>query len=45
MILVKCPKCGNSMKYQPQAIPKKKSCVYCGHAIDVRKAIHKTIRE
>ncbi len=40
ILLVKCPKCNNTMKYQPlgNSIHSKiKRCVYCGHSINVEK--------
>jgi predicted RNA-binding Zn-ribbon protein involved in translation (DUF1610 family) len=38
MLLLKCPKCGHSMKYQNKGnilTGKKKQCVYCGHSFKV----------
>jgi len=41
MIIVRCPKCKNVMKYQPMKYTgnvltaKKKRCVYCGHTFKI----------
>jgi uncharacterized Zn-finger protein len=38
MLLLKCPKCGNQMKYQQVGIlnrQKRKACVYCGKSFQV----------
>ncbi len=42
MFLVKCPKCGHSMKYQSSSqilAGKRKQCVYCGHSIKVSEHV------
>ncbi len=42
ILLLKCPKCGNKMKYQGQnmiLIGKRKRCVYCGKWFKVRDRI------
>ncbi|HLD42932.1 MAG TPA: hypothetical protein VJB08_03010 [Candidatus Nanoarchaeia archaeon] len=36
---VRCPKCSNSMLYEPRVAPKKKACVYCGKIFDCRSAL------
>lgn len=45
VFLVRCPKCGNKMKYLPNNLDdfsnKKKKCVYCGHTF----AVHKNLNE
>ncbi|MFH1181593.1 MAG: hypothetical protein V1702_01420 [Candidatus Woesearchaeota archaeon] len=46
MFLLQCPKCNNQMKYEsrtPEIFGKRKRCVYCGKAFDVRKAIVKKL--
>jgi Zn ribbon nucleic-acid-binding protein len=37
MFLVRCPKCKNTMKYQPakEGAAHKKRCVYCGFSMAV----------
>ena len=41
VFIVKCPKCGNSMKFLPLNLDnfskKKKKCVYCGHSFLIHK--------
>jgi ribosomal protein S27AE len=43
VFLVKCPKCGNTMKFLPKNLDnfseKKKKCVYCGHSFLVQKHV------
>lgn len=42
MFLLKCPRCGNSMKYQSRdasIIGKRKACVYCNFSMDIRKCV------
>ncbi len=46
MLLIMCPKCGNTMKCDPKGsqqelAKKKKKCVYCGHSIPVSNHILK----
>jgi uncharacterized Zn-finger protein len=45
MVLLKCPKCKNSMNYQPLDLKinktKKKRCVYCGKTFIVCENIIK----
>ena len=45
--LIKCKKCGNSMKYNPHNMKdfskKIKRCVYCGYSIKVKDYIVKEI--
>ncbi len=39
MLVLKCPKCGNKMKYQTTDIyltGKRKRCVYCGKSFKVK---------
>ncbi len=46
MLLLKCPKCGHSMKYQSKdnsLAGKKKACVYCGHSFKVSEHIIKQV--
>jgi uncharacterized protein YbaR (Trm112 family) len=46
MLLLKCPKCKNSMKYMPLKqgiIGKSKKCVYCGKNFNVRDNIEKKL--
>jgi len=46
MLLLKCPKCGHSMKYQNKTkilAGKKKQCVYCGRSFGVSTHIIKKI--
>jgi DNA-directed RNA polymerase subunit M/transcription elongation factor TFIIS len=46
MILLKCPKCGNKMKYQSRGdilTGKRKSCVYCGHSFKASEHIIKKL--
>lgn len=46
MFLLKCKKCGNTMKYQPRTyiITKKgKKCVYCGFSMKVTHSIQKKV--
>lgn len=46
ILLLKCPKCKNSMKYMPLkqgVIGKSKKCVYCGKSFNVRDNIVKKI--
>ena len=46
MFLLKCPKCGNDMKYQTSdnILSKKvKKCVYCGRSFTVKKHIVKRL--
>jgi predicted RNA-binding Zn-ribbon protein involved in translation (DUF1610 family) len=48
MFLLKCPKCGNKMKYQSRdrhIMGKRKRCVYCGFLMNVRKSILREISE
>jgi len=39
MLLLRCPKCHNKMKYQSSGsiAGKRKRCVYCGHSFLVSK--------
>ncbi len=37
IFLVRCPKCGNQMKYQTNGLPKSKQCVYCGKNFQVKE--------
>ncbi len=43
VFLVKCPKCGNKMKFLPLNLTdfskKKKKCVYCGYSFLVQKYV------
>ena len=42
MFLLKCPKCGNKMKYDYRGnsiIGKRKTCVYCNFSMDARKSV------
>ena len=42
MLLLKCPKCGQKMKYESSdslLIKKRKRCVYCGHSFKVTDSI------
>lgn len=46
MLLLKCPECRNTMKYQNRDSSvkgKAKRCVYCGRSYQVRPAIISTI--
>ncbi len=46
MFLLKCPKCGNKMKYQSKGIVltgKRKRCVYCGKSYKIRDSIIKKL--
>jgi hypothetical protein len=46
MLLLRCPKCRNSMKYQPVAkdfFSRSKRCVYCGRNFKVGDNIVKQI--
>lgn len=46
MFLLKCPRCGNQMKYQGRdanIIGKRKACVYCNFSMEVRNAIVKEL--
>jgi len=48
IFLLKCPNCGNKMKYQSKGIVlagKRKRCVYCGFSMGIRKSILKQISE
>ncbi|MEK6822375.1 MAG: hypothetical protein AABY13_00985 [Nanoarchaeota archaeon] len=40
-LTVRCPQCGNSMKYQPSKTlaGKSKQCVYCGRSFRVKDRI------
>jgi ribosomal protein S27AE len=46
VFLVKCPKCGNSMKFLPVHLvdfsKKRKKCVYCGHSFLIQKHINES---
>lgn len=49
MFLLKCPKCGNSMKYQSAGSitsisKKRKQCVYCGSSFKVSDHIINQIK-
>jgi len=46
MLLLKCPKCGNTMRSEPKGMVgnKRKRCVYCGHSFEMRKYVVKEIR-
>ncbi|MBS3098359.1 hypothetical protein J4209_06205 [Candidatus Woesearchaeota archaeon] len=47
MFLLKCPKCGNNMKYDSRGAiltGKRKRCVYCGHGYKVKEHIIEKIR-
>ena len=47
MFLLKCPKCGNDMKYQTEDIilsKKAKRCVYCGRSFKVKDHILKRLK-
>ncbi len=43
---VKCPKCGNTMKFLPLHLDefskKKKKCVYCGHSFLVQRHVNQS---
>jgi len=44
MLLLKCPKCGNTMLYQSKGkldSSKRKACVYCGHSFKASEHIIK----
>ncbi|HLC64794.1 MAG TPA: hypothetical protein VJI46_01570 [Candidatus Nanoarchaeia archaeon] len=44
-MILRCPRCKHTMKYQPQTKflkDNKKSCVYCGKSFLVKKSIVKT---
>jgi hypothetical protein len=46
MFLLRCPKCKQTMNYQPQTkgiTSKSKKCVYCGRGFVVRKNIVKKL--
>jgi len=46
MLLLKCPKCKNNMKYQSMdgnIIGKSKRCVYCGRSFKIRDNIIKKV--
>lgn len=46
MFLLKCPKCGNKMKYDSRGMiltKKRKRCVYCGFSMSVNKSIIKKL--
>ncbi|MBW2983654.1 hypothetical protein KY361_00910 [Candidatus Woesearchaeota archaeon] len=46
MFLLKCPKCGNKMKYDSRGqvlTGKRKRCVYCGFSMSVNKSIIKKL--
>ncbi len=47
MLLLKCPKCGQKMKYSSATgmlTKKRKRCVYCGHSFKVVENILKKIK-
>lgn len=47
MFLVRCPQCGNSMKYQVMQgtyFGKTKKCVYCGKTFQVKDYVIKRIK-
>ncbi|MFO8015827.1 MAG: hypothetical protein R6U32_01850 [Candidatus Woesearchaeota archaeon] len=47
MFILKCPKCGNEMKYEGRgSLPgsKRKACVYCGASFKVKDNIIKEIK-
>ena len=42
MFLLKCPRCGNKMKYDCKGnsiIGRRKTCVYCNFSMDARKSV------
>ena len=46
MLLLRCPKCGQKMKYNsatPILTKKRKRCVYCGHSFKVTDNIVKKV--
>ncbi|MBU3941905.1 MAG: hypothetical protein KKF74_03255 [Nanoarchaeota archaeon] len=46
MLLLKCPKCGQKMKYNSASgmlTKKRKRCVYCGHSFKVTDSIIKKV--
>jgi Zn ribbon nucleic-acid-binding protein len=47
MLLLKCPKCGQKMKYEAlnnnNISKKRKKCVYCGHSFKVVDCIVKKV--
>jgi len=46
MLLLKCPRCKNNMKYQPtnsELSTKVKRCVYCGRTYKVKENIVKIL--
>jgi len=46
MLLLRCPKCQNKMKYQASSKSldgKRKACVYCGYSMKVTRSIIKEI--
>ncbi len=48
MFLLKCPNCGNNMKYQPAKFGthgKSKRCVYCGKSFTVKDHIIKVVEK
>jgi predicted RNA-binding Zn-ribbon protein involved in translation (DUF1610 family) len=47
MLLLKCPKCKNEMKYHTRSSTltgKRKVCVYCGFSMGVSKALIRQIK-
>lgn len=47
LLLLKCPKCHNSMKYQSKdnyIMGKSKKCVYCGRSFNVRNNLIKEFK-
>jgi|TARA_B100002003_G_C14119361_1_gene538320 predicted RNA-binding Zn-ribbon protein involved in translation (DUF1610 family) len=46
ILLLRCPKCGNKMKYQAKDMiltGKRKRCVYCGFSMSAGKCIIKKV--
>lgn len=46
MFLLKCPKCGNNMKYDSRGViltKKRKRCVYCGRSFKAGDCIVKKL--
>jgi len=46
MLLLRCPKCKNSMKYQSRdmiLVKKRKQCVYCGKGFSITDHIVKKL--
>ncbi|MBD3310140.1 hypothetical protein GF351_02890 [Candidatus Woesearchaeota archaeon] len=46
ILLLKCPKCKNNMRYQGRAVyvgDKRKRCVYCGHSFRISERVVKKL--